>query len=125
MKQLVGPRTSTIEFTDIGYDPITAQGPKFVFIFDRLYPGEIIEIRQWVEIPADDANRLTLRDAGLSLPTAFIYSQPAKSIDCSFFTGLYRGNWSDNTLLSLQTVEEFGGIIENELTQVWWELAPI
>ena len=124
--QLVPPRTA-VPSMDIGHASSVA-GPKFVFKeVDLLYPGEILEIRIWWEIPTDMADRLTLRDAGLPgesalIPTyALVYPTPAKNIDAQIFAGLYRLN-SDNTVQSV--VEEFGITVENGQTGAWWALGP-
>lgn len=123
VKQLVGPRTSTIEFTGIGGGP-SVFGPKVKFVeVNGLYPSEILEVRQWLEIPADMADRLTLRDTGLigGSTCGLIYSVPAKKINGSIFAGLYKVK-DDNTL---QKVEEFMDTAENVQTVGWWGLAPI
>lgn len=120
--QLVSPRTSTIEF-EVGYG-LSAWGPKFGFDnINKLYPGEVLEVRQWVEIPAGKADRLTIGDEGPEPYSTYAYLNPVptKNIDASFFAGLYRLN-ADN---ALQKVEEYEHTAENGLTGGWWELTPI
>lgn len=122
--QLVAPRTSEPVISSMGANT-SVWGPKYSFTeIDCLYPGEILEIQLWWEIPADMADRLTLEDTGLEgYPTyALVYSDPAKNINGSLFAGLYKLN-DDNTIQ--QVVEEFGYTLENEFSQFWWGLEPI
>ncbi len=121
--QLVGPRASTVNYASFGYGDSNL-GPKLIFHgIDKLYPGEVLEVTQLLEIPADMVNRLTLEDEGPEPNSTFadISPSPVKRIDAQFFAGLYRIN-DDNTL---QKVEEFERTIENGSTGGWWELAPV
>ncbi|MEW6592771.1 MAG: hypothetical protein AB1305_03720 [Candidatus Hadarchaeota archaeon] len=123
--RLVPPRTSELKMEGMGHE-ITFVGPKFSFDqVDRLYIGEILEIQLWWEIPADMANRLTLKYNAAGYPThAAVYSTLTKNVSGQFFAGLYKLN-SDNTIA--QKVEEFSGAIENEPSNqlVWWGLGQV
>ncbi|MEW6222693.1 MAG: hypothetical protein AB1476_05245, partial [Candidatus Hadarchaeota archaeon] len=107
--QFVPPRTfePTME---IGHG-MAYPGPKFSFQeVDYLYPGEILEIQLWWEIPASMAGRLTLKDvlSPAGYPTnALVYSP--KTISGDIFAGLYRLG-DDNVA---QKVEEFSARFEN------------
>ena len=121
--RLVSPRTSEPVISSHGANTSIA-GPKYSFSeIDYLYSGEILEVQLWWELPADMANRLTLRDYGVVAPTyALVYSTPLENISGQFFAGLYRLN-NDNTVQT--TVEEFTVTFENGPSQYWWGLASV
>jgi len=124
--QLVPPRVSAPVVYTWGAAN-TARGPKYELgEVDHLYPGEVLEIQLWWEIPSDMVGRITLRNIKpdpLGYPTnALVYPTPAKNISGSFFAGLYR--LSDNYMIQ-QKVEEFSDTAENVLSMGWWGLDPV
>lgn len=120
--QLVAPRTSELVISSMGANT-SVWGPKYSFTeINRLYPGEILEIQLWWEIPSSMMNQLTLQDTGPYSPAVLIYPNPAKNIDGSFFAGLYR---IDENYVVQEVVEEFQENDYNAPTQLWWELASI
>jgi hypothetical protein len=122
--QLVPPRTSEPVVQDMGASN-SFFGPKYSLgEVDHLYPGEVLELQLWWEVPASMAERLTLRDSeGQGTTYAHVYSTPAKNISGQFFAGFYRLN-NDNIIV--QKVEEFSsGVGENLPSIGWWGLDPV
>jgi len=123
MGQLVAPRTSWPVVQTAGADT-SVWGPKYSIDVNLLYPGEVFQVELWWEIPTNIADKITMRDVNpWSYPTAaFIYSNPMKMINGSFFAGLYKLTPENRVE---QAVEETGWTFENGESQSWVGLAPL
>ena len=115
-----GERTENLEILLTGIEP-TIDGPKIYYRIDKLYPREVFWMTSSVEVPKENAKRVTLRDYGDNegRSSSSFYKHPSGPFDFSINTSFWvqLSMKVDNTY---EKIETFSRDIDNLTWATAW-----